>query len=120
MDIEKKDQIPEEPKEKKIQWVKIGGGSHKLPDGRVIKKDQRFFATEKDVPLAFRDVIKPLEPLPSENDEKIESITKFEIRPASIDGRGGWFNVVNIASGKPMTSKAMRQDEALKLLQELS
>lgn len=122
MDIEEKKSEAiklEEPKEKKILWVKTGGGSHRLADGRVIKNGQRFEATEKEISLSFRDIIKPLEPL-SNKDEKFETATRFEIKPATIDGRGGWFNVVNKASGKPITNKAMKQEDALKLLQEIS
>lgn len=103
--------------DKKIQWVKVGGGSHRLKNGTIIKKDQKFFATEEEIPEIFRDVIKPLNILPSQDEDLGDNAAKFKIVQAGT--QGGWYNVVNIATEKNMTEKALRKEEALKLLEEL-
>jgi hypothetical protein len=105
------------PQSQKIQWVKEKGNSFRLRDGRIIKRGQKFSATEEEVPLAFRDVIKPLEPLPSDN-ENIDTVTEFEIVQAGT--QGGWFNIVNKGTGKVINSKGLRKEKALELIKELS
>ena len=52
-----------EPTTKVIRWKNAGGGSFRL-NRKIIKPGQVFDADEKDIPKAFRDIIKPYETVP--------------------------------------------------------
>lgn len=57
---------------KLIKYKKIGGGSMRLADGRKIKPNEIFEATENSIPAFFRDLVekvKKAEPVPQEIDE---------------------------------------------------
>ena len=51
----------ERRKENELRWRKNGGGSLRL-FGKIIKPGQIFYAKEKDISDAFRDIIECLEP----------------------------------------------------------
>jgi hypothetical protein len=47
----------------KLKWKNLGG-SFGMADGRQIKRNEVFEATEAEIPKAFRDIIRPLASLP--------------------------------------------------------
>jgi hypothetical protein len=121
---------------KKITFRKIGGGSFRTADGRIIKPNQTFKAYPDDIPDGFKDVVKALEPLPEES--PIETVSNFELEEAEQpsekatpegdeweiepreDEEDAW-NVVSTTSRKPMNERPLSRDEAeefLKTLQE--
>jgi hypothetical protein len=56
---------------KKYWFRKVGGGSfailHENGKKEIIKPNQKFQATMEQIPKAFKDVVLPLENIPSEN-----------------------------------------------------
>ena len=48
------------PGEGKIQWRKLGRGFFRLPN-RIIKPGEVFWARPDEIPLAFRDMIVPID-----------------------------------------------------------
>lgn len=97
----------------KIKWINKGGFL-RTRDGQDIKKGETFMAFPEDVPILFRDVVKPLEPLPEEK--------PLEIIPPKykIVSRGpGTYNVVD-GNGKVKNEKPLKQADAQALVESLS
>jgi len=116
--------------EKAVQWIKKGGGSLRI-DGKIIKPGQKFSALPSSIPKGFRDLIKPLEPIPYVIPEPgakkasapipipktikvTEAAYKVEPRPNSKT----WFDVVD-AQGKKLNEKALTQEIANQLVEDL-
>lgn len=115
---------PIEKTEVKIPWKKIGGGSARLIiDGkyRILKPNERFEAALSEIPLGIRDVFQCMdddtfkEAVEAGEDETAAEGPKYELEVKSP----GWYNVVNIASRKPMNKLAMRKSDAEDLLAAL-
>jgi len=99
---------------KTISWKKLGGGSFRLATGRIIKPNQIFDATEAEIPKAFRDVVVPVKPLPPE--PKLEVVSGGY----SVRHRGSnWYDVMD-GQGKTLNEKALRQDDARRLIESLT
>lgn len=96
---------------KKIRFKKTSGVLYY--QGHKIKAGQTFRAFPEDIPESLRDTCVPLDPI---DETPPKSATKFEIRHKTA----GWYNVVEISSGKPINEKSLRQAEAEKLLEDLS
>jgi hypothetical protein len=113
--MERKRQVNEDGR---IWWKNTGGGSHRL-HGKIIKPNQRFRAHPDEISEGFRDVIIPLSELPpSETDKPLDVIkAEYELRSR---GAGGWFDIVNTATDKPVNDKALKRPAADKLLKELN
>lgn len=97
----------------KRRWKKLGNKSFRMANGRIIKPNQIFEATEAEIPKAFRDVVVPVDPLPQE--------APLVVPPGGyqVRSRGpGWFDVVD-AHGKVVNENALRQADAQKLLEDL-
>ena len=93
-----------------IWWRKIGGGTFRLANGKIIKPDQKFQAREDQIPLAHRDVVIPLDELPSEKEKK--KPLKVKQHDYGVQHRGGgWYDVVD-SNGKVLNDDAMKKDEA--------
>ena len=100
--------------EKRVEWRKIGGGSFRMKNGRIIKPNQTFFAALSDIPQAFRDVVVPLEALPEE--EPLEVFTgKYKVQERD---KKGWYDVLS-PTGKVVSESALRLAEAEKMAEEL-
>jgi hypothetical protein len=101
----------------KIKWLKKGGGSFRMADGKIIKPNQTFMAAPEEIPVGFRDVVVPLEEIPEAKEPKIlvGSAYKVEKRQNS-----SWYDVVNSVSDKPINDKALRLEDAKALLKELA
>ena len=97
----------------KILWKKLGAGSFRMENGRIIKPNQTFRASLEEIPAAFRDVVVPQEDLPEEKPLPVVSDT-YEIRSRS----GGWYDVYD-QHGKKVNENAMRQSEAQALAASL-
>jgi len=113
----------EDEKGKEIRWRKIGGGSLRYIRRRIIKPNERFIAREDEIPSAFREYVVALEDLPQTEvkEEAKEEVkenptkTQYEMR---TDG-GGWWDIINVTSGKPINEKKLRKADAEKVLREL-
>jgi len=127
------------------RWINTGGTF--IDKDKVCHlTDTIFFADEKDIPKAFRRTIKPLEtnePLPRLPEGAVveapldpkaaprlangqvvdpafdspgtETATKFEIHSKG----GGWYDVLNLETHKPMNEISLRVDDAKILLKGL-
>ena len=106
---------------KKIRWKKLGGGSFRFKDGRVIRRDEIFMASIDDIPEAFRDVVVPLDPIPDDflqdelslDQEEAPLHSLYEIKSAEE----GNFNVVRFLgeAEKTMNTYGLLEDEAKEL-----
>ena len=100
-----------------IRWQKIGGGSFRLKN-RIIKPNQKFSATEDEIPQAFRDVVVRLGDVPAAAEtppiKAVDSSYTLKAR-----GKGGWYDVVN-SSGKVLNEKALKKEVAEKLIEDLA
>lgn len=119
------DQDKRQPKS--LMWKQTGGGSfylarlHGLKAGtkEIIKPNQVFEATEDEIPRAFRDTVKPVDP------GAVERAKAPVVKPTSAEyevrSRGpGWYDVVRVHDSHKMNDKGLRQDEARKLIDSLS
>ena len=102
-----------------IKWKKSSRGSTVLNIGGNdvrIKQNQIFEARENEVPSGFRDGIQPIHP-EEVGPVPIKVTSKFSVVPhPEEDNR---FNVVP-PSGKPLNTKPLTRDAALKLLGQVS
>jgi hypothetical protein len=104
----------------KIQWKKTGGGSFRaVLDGRrrIIKPGEVFRARIEEIPLAFRDVIIPLDPQVLKKAE--EPIPVEQSNYTIVTRSPGWFNVVRESDGKVMNENALRKEDAETLIESL-
>lgn len=102
------------PKPELIRWKKIGNGSFIL-NNRFIKPGQIFTATIEEIPVAFRDLIVPLEKLPE--DKLLSAKKSLNYTLVEIEGTNTW-NIVD-GQGKIFNEKPMTRLEAEKLLNAL-
>jgi hypothetical protein len=191
-----------EVEEEKIQWIKKGGGTFQLlmknGNRKPIKENQKFWAFPSEVPEAFRDVLIPVDSLPTAltnldrvispkstkfkkvptdpkdmNEEQRQALADLDVTSpgdateatdaneqdgadgtdegaddatgaageatatdvaddtgADTDGKdpeykiekrsAGWFDVVNIETGKPINESALREAAADELLESLN
>lgn len=105
-----------------ISWKKTTGTfilHHRDGTKQVINQGQVFLALEAEIPLAFRDTIKLVDP---------EELQELANPPLDITDPGyqvvprgklpGRFNVVD-GQGKVMNEQALTADEAAELLESL-
>jgi hypothetical protein len=119
-------------KRKKITFRKIGGGTFRLANGKIVKPNETFQAFPEDIPAGFKDVVKALEPLPDE--EPIETVSNFELEKAEqpeekespegddfeLENReDGKWNVVKTTTGKPINESPLEKEEAETLMASL-
>ena len=97
-----------------IRWQKIGGGSFRLGN-RIIKPNQKFSATEDEIPQAFRDVVIRLGNVPAA--VVTPPIKAVDSSYTKARTKGGW--VVN-SSGKVLNEKALKKEVAEKLIEDLA
>jgi hypothetical protein len=105
-DVEKKDDGR--------RWFINTGGTHRTKDGRIIKPNQKFKEWPENIPDSFKDKITPLEKLPPEPPLEVV-VSGYTIKQRSP----GWFDVVD-GNGKVINEKALRPEDAQKLLNDLS
>jgi hypothetical protein len=101
------------------KWIKRGGGSFSIRRGKrskLVKPNEVFFATEEEVPQAFRDSVvladdKQPEPISEKKDVAVHDYTKRE-------RSNGWWDVAD-SNGKVVNEKAMREEDTDQLIQSL-
>lgn len=101
----------------KILWKKNGGGSAILRiDGnkRRIKPGETFLAYPEEIPLAFRDVIVPLDGNPikfvTEDEKPVKVVSPaYTLRPRGNSKT--WWDVVD-AQGKVLNEKGLTKEIA--------
>jgi len=106
----------------KVRWKKTGGGSFRMADEkgnqRIIKPGQTFSAYPHEIPQAFRDVVIALSTLPE--NKPPPPITAVEpVYTLKSRGSGGWYDVVN-PNGKVLNEKALKKEDAEKLIADLT
>lgn len=112
------------PNEGKILWLKTDG-TFRLPDRRLIRRGETFWASLDEIPVNFRDTIKPVNPKDLEALEKAAEPTK----PKDIEGEvaefiikeresPNWYDIID-SQGKVVNTKALRHDQALEQLEAL-
>ena len=114
----------ERKKEQKVEWEKIGGGTFYLKPptgspakrGRKIKPGQRFKAFPSEIPQAFRDTIRSLNPVPPSPEEEVLDVEEEEY---TLKHRsGGYYHIID-SEGKQLTETALKKDEALAHIKNL-
>ena len=118
---------PTVPDDGKIKWRHHGRGSFRMGSGRIIKPQQVFEAREDEIPLGFRDTIKPLKDLLAKEGKPVISSTEFEIVEHPVRNLQGIekpeapeYDVINKASGKAQNTTPYSISAAEKLLEDLS
>ena len=99
-----------------ILWQKTGGGTFRLPSGKIIKPTQKFRARPNEIPEAFRDTVIPLDkvpPTPEEIAPDVEEPT-YDLKHRG----GGWYDIID-SNGKTLNEKALKQEEAEELIESL-
>jgi hypothetical protein len=96
-----------------IKWKKIGSGGF-LFNNRYIKPGQIFSASLEEIPVAFRDVIVPMEELPA---DRLLSPTSSNYKMVEIEGEGT-YNIVDI-HGKTLNEVPLEYEEATNFLKAL-
>lgn len=103
-------------REPQIEWINKGG-KFLTADKRVIQRNQKFFAPVSQIPLAFRDVIKPVNPLPKEEEEYLTPVTgEYKIQR---NDKNGLFDIVD-PQGKVVNEKSLTEEAAKDLLSKLN
>lgn len=98
-----------------IKWKYFGKKPFRIRGGRkIVKPNETFDAAESEIPQAFRDLIVPVKPLASE--PPVEVIDSgYQLRHRA----GNWYDILD-AQGKVVNEKALRQDEARRMLEALA
>ena len=105
---------PPNDKCKMIHWKKVGGGTLLLGN-HILKTNEKFWAARESLPEAFLDTIIPVDEDTLEKDievEKNDLVYKLHSRG------GGWYDIVD-KEGKKFSQRAMRMEEASKMLADL-
>ena len=103
-----------EPNEGKVHYKKIGGGTFRLANGKIIKPNQRFWAFPEQIPEGVSHVVIPVDP-----DEPTQKVTPMETTFSIQTGSPGWYNVVD-QNGKQINEKQLRQKDAEALVASLA
>jgi hypothetical protein len=104
--------------ETKIRW-RNDGGPFRAYDGSIKTPGKVFKEYPSRIPKGFRDVIICLDGSPEEAISPLpEKTTKsgYELVVKSV----GWYDVINIASGKIENEKGLRKADAEALIKSLS
>jgi hypothetical protein len=103
----------------KIWWKKKGGGSFMF-NRQLIRPNMKFRAAPNEIPLAFRDLVVPLEdyvdPETAPDPLKTAPVVNYFIQPK---GKSKFlFDVVD-GSGKAINEKGLTKEIAENLLNDL-
>jgi hypothetical protein len=104
---------------KAIQWRKVGLGTFTFKN-RKIKPNQVFTATEDEIPKGFRDVIIPLEEIPSNEliTTKKDSNYTLKVRLDAEGKETAFWDVIS-KQGKKINEIALSYNDAITLLKAL-
>lgn len=105
----------------RCQWKKIGKGSLRFRD-QTIRTGQVFEAEEEEIPRLFLHMLQKVRHTPimkrtvvAKVEEEAATVPKYEVQMSLP----GWYDIVNVVTGKAMNAKRLRQKDAVALLQEL-
>lgn len=99
----------------KQKWRKIGGGVLRI-GARTIRSGDVFFADASEIPQSFHNMLVELSPAPMvEKEEPEPALPAYEVCRVGA----GWFDVVNVSTGKPINAKRLRAEAAEALLKTL-
>ena len=105
--------------QEKRQYQKIGGGSLRLTTGKIIKPNQKFWATKSQIPKNAFDLIIPVDGLPVETSPEEEVVDAVDqVYTVKSRGTGGWYDIVD-QNDKVVNEKALKKDDAEQLIKEL-
>lgn len=108
---------------KGLRWKKLGGGSLRYINGKIIKPNETFVAELKDIPPMF---LKSLECLDKDkleevmvSDQKLIEAGEvlYEKRPKTAKG---WFGIYRVSDGKEMSESTLREEQADALVLKLN
>lgn len=104
------------PKATLVKWVNSGGPFY-LKDGTKIPHGGNFMASSDDIPTAFRDNIRPVDPLALANSEPrvINVVLGFKLQSRE----GTEFVDIVDGAGKKINEKNLTADEAKTILDKL-
>jgi hypothetical protein len=102
----------------KIRWQKSGGGSFRMADGRIIKSKEIFLAHPEEIPAAFMDSVKPLDPVRKKKPSVTEPEKGAKALYTKKERSKGWWDIVD-SKGKKMNDRALREAEADELINTL-
>jgi hypothetical protein len=105
---------------KKVLYRKIGRGSFRTKARKIVKPNETFLAFPEDIPEAFKDTVRPVNPEDVAEEQKVlkdvmeaTAEGKFSIRRR---GASRWFDLVENATEKPLNEKALTEADANNLL----
>ena len=109
-------------KDGELRWRKLGGGASYLKiNGKVkiIKPGQVFSAKPEDIPEAFRDIIRPVEPGALQEVQNKDTKKK---KPATykLVHKGSGKYIVEDADGKQMNEGTLAKEDAQELIDTLT
>jgi len=112
---------PSDPNEGKLLWRKTAG-TFRLPDRRIIRAGDTFWASLEEIPVSFRDTIVAVDQ--GEYDivtgavpaEKIEAVKLTYTKQKREEGN--WWDILD-GQGKIINEKALREDQADDYLKSL-
>lgn len=102
-----------------ILWKKLSG-TIRLPDRRLIRAGQTFWAHPEDIPMPFRDTIVPVTgEVPDGGRKPVEKVHVVKSTYKKVRrGDSNWWNIVD-NQGKQINEKALREDQADEYLKSL-
>lgn len=101
----------------RLRWRKEGKGVFILPDRRKVNAGDTFFAYPYEIPLAFRDTIKPLDLPIATVDDPVEYV-KPEYSLKKRGNSASWFDIVD-GNGKVINEKALKKQDAEDYIKKL-
>lgn len=117
--MERKSKSVQEEAPALLTYRKLGGGSLRLP-GRIIKPGQVFKAKPEEIPAGFRNLVQLIS-----DEETVKAVSKakeveakklqepedlFVIVP--VEGKEGFFNVINSVDKKAINDKPLKEKAA--------
>jgi hypothetical protein len=101
----------------KIWWRNTGMNSFRGLNKQLIPPNGKFLASPNEIPVVFRDIIKPLEEIKEKGTPIIKPAkVLFTLQPHEETEK---FNIVD-GNGKVFSEKPMDKEIAEKLIDELS
>jgi len=95
-----------------VKWVNHGGPFYHK-DGRVIKRNETFLSTVEDIPVAFRDTIKPMDSIAAATVVIEHAPLMMQLKQREEDS--DFYDIVD-GAGKRLNEKDLTQEEAQDLL----
>lgn len=109
-----------EGKQGQLRWRKIGGGSLRYINGKIIKPNETFTAALKDIPLSFLKSLVCLDKESMIQQLKVEEEAKPKpLIWSAIKSEGGEWNVIG-SNDRIINENPMMEEEAIKLANALN